>query len=495
MKGKLKVFVKPLKKIRNASIVLVGGTYILSSTMYGFNNVNKTIERDFYEIYYQTDDLFDALANDDLEHIDYDALSKVKSIRIDMVNANSFDNLKYFTNLNKIEICNSQLLTDKDIELLNYLPLEEINLYFDRNYVLKNINNKFDLNRFRDKKNINAIDFNNSTSSEEIDSIIFFEYLKNYENCNCKFIKYELLNDSLNKIIENLELKPIENDMDNLLKIVQYVSKHIHYDQDILDYNQKHSIMLPFCSEYWKLYDYNNKTISKVVSNNYDSDKPAICTNYSDYTLALCIKGKITSNSISGLYKNDEHSWNVVNINDYSDNLFFPNTYTYYLDTTWFDSNIDLKHKTDDYLEDKSYNELKDIKSKILITMNSDLSSDYIIDEDYDDYFNDNIVKSDINNIYGTRINQLRVFGFNALYSLLTYEGLSGIYILTQYLKKRKKIRDLKPEKKVKEKKNKEKQTEEKLTIETTNEEKKVKEKRRLFRRNKGLQVVEEKTI
>ena len=62
-------------------------------------------------------------------------------------------------------------------------------------------------------------------------------------------------------------------------------------------------------------------------------------------------------------------------------------------------------------------------------------------------------------------------------------------------MKKRKKIRDLKPEKKVKEKKNKEKQTEEKLTIEPTDEEKKVKEKRRLFRRNKGLQVVEEKTI
>ena len=70
MKGKLKVFVKPLKKIRNASIVLVGGTYIISSSIYGFNNINKTIERDYYELYYHTDDLFEAVANDDLENID-----------------------------------------------------------------------------------------------------------------------------------------------------------------------------------------------------------------------------------------------------------------------------------------------------------------------------------------------------------------------------------------------------------------------------------------
>lgn len=96
VKGKLKVFVKPLKKIRNATVVLVGGTYIISGIGYGFGNVNKTLERDYYEIVYDTDDLFEAVSNSDLENINYNALKNITSLRIDMSNSNYFNNLKYF---------------------------------------------------------------------------------------------------------------------------------------------------------------------------------------------------------------------------------------------------------------------------------------------------------------------------------------------------------------------------------------------------------------
>lgn len=483
VKGKLKVFVKPLKKIRNATVVLVGGTYIISGIGYGFGNVNKTLERDYYEIVYDTDDLFEAVSNSDLENINYNALKNITSLRIDMSNSNYFNNLKYFNRLNKIEICNSQLLTDKDIELLNSLPLDEISLYFDRNYVLKNINNKFDLNRFRDKKIIKNITFNSSKASEEIDGIILLQYLDNYEYCNVEFIKYELINNSLDKVINDLDLSDRPNDFNNLLKIVHYVSKHVHYDQEILEYTKEHSYNLPTTKLYWKLLDYNNKSISKVVSNLEDYDKAGICTNYADFTLALCIKANICCNSVSGKYNDAEHSWNVVDITDYSNELN-PITDTYYLDTTWFDTKDDLKHTTEEYLNNTSNEDLIDLKNSLLISRDAYLCSSYSINREYNSYFTDELDKNTIDNIYGTRVNQLRVFGFNALYSLLVYEGLTGLYAINQYMKKRNMIKELKPDKS---KKKKDKVIEEiKINSEVKDEKKeKVKSLRKVFKKNK----------
>lgn len=446
LKGRLKVFAKPLKKIRNATIVLVGGTYFISGATYGFGNVNKTLERDYYEVFYHTDDLFEAVSNGDLENINYDALKNIKSLRIDMTDSNYFDNLKYFTRLNRIEICNSQLLTDDDIELLNSLPLDEISLYFDRNYVLKNINNKFDLNRFRDKKIIKNITFNSTTANEEIDSIILLEYLINYDYCNLDLIKYELINNSLDNVIKEIEITDKPNDFMNLLKIMRYISKHVHYDEDILKYTKEHSYTLPISKKYWEILDYNKKSISKVVSNYENSDKPAICINYADLTLALCIKANISCNSVSGKYNGEEHSWNVVDITDYSNELS-PKTESYYLDTTWFDTNLELKNFTEDYLNNVSMTDLKELKSNILITRGGYIGSSYDINRKYDSYLSGELTDGKIDNIYGTRVNQFRVFGFNALYSILVYEGLAGLYTLKQYLKKRNMIKELKPEK------------------------------------------------
>ena len=81
-----------------------------------------------------------------------------------------------------VEIYNVQYLTDLTIEEINNSCAKEINLYFDRTYALKNIRDKFDLSRFKlNKDKINSIKFIDNTNNREIDSIILFEYLTNYE--------------------------------------------------------------------------------------------------------------------------------------------------------------------------------------------------------------------------------------------------------------------------------------------------------------------------
>ena len=411
----LKVFKKTLKRVSIGGVVLIGGTYMLSSYAYGFSSINNTIERDYYEIKYHTDELFDAVANEDLERINYDALGKVRSIRIDMVNANYFGNLKYFTNLEKIEICNSQLLTDENIEELNYLPLKEISLYFDRNYILKNMDKKFDLNRFINKKNIKNITFNNSTNSDEIEGIIFYEYLENYDNLAVDFIKYEPLNDALNKVIDDLNLEECETESEVVFRITEYITNHLHYDKEIYDYTRRHNSVSIFTPRlYNKLKKYNEKTISRVVSNREDSDKECVCTNYSDLGLALLIKAGIKSNTVDGTFDGTSHAWNYANVggNDC------------YIDFTRVDASENIKHVIKRYNDVKIKADYDYLKEKITIDLRSESSLDYKSDKDFFNFRNyDKTCKSDINNIYGTRDNQVKVFAFNALWSLLMYEG------------------------------------------------------------------------
>ena len=422
---KLKIF-KGLKRVGIGSIVVVGGTYILSSTAYGFTRINNTIERDYYEIRYQTDDLFDAVANEDLERIDYDSLSKVKSIRIDMINANYFSNLKYFINLEKIEICNSQLLTDENIEQLNYLPLKEINLYFDRNYILKNMDKKFDLNRFRDKKNIKNITFNNSTNSDEIEGIIFYEYFENYDHLAVDFIKYEPLNDALNRVIEELDLEDCENETENVFKIAEYMANHMHYDREILDYTKEHKNISIFKYDLYKrLKKYNEKT-------------SCVCTNYTDLGLALLIKSNIKGNSVDGKYKESAHAWNFANIDGHD----------CYIDFTRLGVNDELKDTLQRYQEDKNEVDYNLLKENMIIDLYEIESDNYRPDKDFYNYKDyTNTIKSDINNIYGTRDNQIKVFVFNALWSLLVFEGVQAGFTLKKFIKEKIRLRANKPKK------------------------------------------------
>lgn len=440
MDKKLRSNKNKIKRLGKASVFLVGGTYLLSVASYGISNINNTLQRDYYEVVYQTKSLYKSVATGDLENINYDFLSKIKSIRIDMFDADYFDNLVYFTNLDAIEICNAELLTDENIELLNCLPLKEISLFFDKNYVLNNIDKKFDLDRFIDKRCIKNIAFNNSLASDEIDSIIFFEYLDNYKNCSVDFIKYEPLNDALDEIIEDLDLTDEEDDYNNLVKISNYVINHVHYDENVLNYTEKHQYITPFSSVYWDLLKYNKKTLSTVVSNRDNADKSAVCSNYADFTLALSIKGNIKSDTLTGKYNLQDHSWNVVEIKD-NDNVNY-----YYLDTTWCDSNDIIKDKINNYDIDSS---------ELLIDINSDEGQSYKPNKEYDKFYDSHIFRSNMNNIYATRTNQIKVFGFNALYSILIYEGIEGLKLIKQLISNKLQMRKLKPnkEKKDKEKK------------------------------------------
>ena len=436
---KLKAFKKTIKRIGIGGCVLVGGTYILSSMAYGFTSINNTIERDYYEIKYHTDDLFDAVSNEDLERIDYDALGKITSIRIDMIDAKYFSNLKYFTNLEKIEICNSQLLTDENIEQLNYLPLKEINLYFDRNYVLKNIDKKFDLNRFANKKSIKNITFNNSTNSDEIEGIIFYEYLENYDHLAVDFIKYEPLNDALDKVIDDLELTDCEDETEQVYKVAEYMVDHMHYDEEILDYTKQHKTITVFqYNLYKKLQKYNEKTLSRVVSNNPDSDKSCVCVNYSDLGLALLIKSGIKGNSVDGEYNSAAHAWNYANIDGHE----------CYIDFTRLDTSDNLKdtlHRYNEYGRKADYDLLNE---NVIIDFYNLESDKYSPNRDFYDYLAYNqTIKSDINNIYGTRDNQVKIFVFNALWSLLLYEGTCASLTLIRYIKEKIRIRANKPKK------------------------------------------------
>ena len=80
-KRTFKVYKERFKAILAFSVL---GAYGISGATYGFNNLNKTLIRDFESFRYNKDKLVDHINKDDLSSSDYTKLDKICFLKLDM---------------------------------------------------------------------------------------------------------------------------------------------------------------------------------------------------------------------------------------------------------------------------------------------------------------------------------------------------------------------------------------------------------------------------
>lgn len=425
-----------LGRIGRLSTIFLGGSYILSCFSCGIKTVNKTISCDMHSIIYDMDYLTSDMHSRDINDLRINQMSSINTLKIDMSNTDSLSFLCYYTDLKSIEISNAQELTNEDIEFINFSNIKEIYLFFDRETVLNKLDEGFDLDRFKNKLYIKNVDFIERESpkdgiirdSKEINSIIFFEYLRNYKDCKLEFLKYSRLNDELNHIAEAIDANAYDNTIDKLFEIVDYITNRLEYDEEVSKSNNKDNKLS--LKEKKKITDkvdnYNTNSLTSGIASNYSKVNSAICTNYSDALLALGIKEGLNIHSVKGECNGDGHAWNVINFGGYY----------YLIDLTNFDT---LKKEMDlirEYRLDSTQENYEKLLHSLLITVNMESLSYYDSYYNLMDYVEPTLKENSESNLYGTNLNKYGVLVHNGLLSLGLYcllcLGVVGIEIIKQ---------------------------------------------------------------
>ena len=395
-----------LGRISRLSAIFLGGSYIISCFSYGIKTVDKTISCDLHSIVYDMDYLTSDIKSRDINDLRIDEMSDINTLKIDMANTSHLSFLSYYTDLKSIEISNAQELTDEDIEFINYSNIKEIYLFFDRETVLNRLDEGFDLNRFKNKSYIKNVDFINRKSpkdgiirdSDEINSIVFFEYLRNYDDCNLDFLKYSKLNDELNHIVQVIDTNTYNNSIDKLFETVEYITEHLEYDEEVNRYNNKDNkfTIKEKKNITDKIDNYNTHSISSALTNDYSKVNSAICTNYSDALLALGIKEGLSIHAVKGECEEDGHAWNVINFGGYY----------YLIDLTDFDK---IKNEVDlikQYRLEPTQENYENVLHSLLITVNMESLAYYNSYYNLMDYVEPKLKENSTNNLYGTNINK-----------------------------------------------------------------------------------------
>ena len=238
-------------------------------------------------------------------------------------------------NLKTLNIFNSELLTDEDIELINNSNLENIVLSFDYKNIRKGRENKFDISRFK-----KDIVINNSLYSflDDLDQLLFYNYFINknddmfIDKNNLESIKS--MDNYLNNIIEEYDINNDKDDKEKVLLISDYICSTLSYDKEVSDSIKEYTNNLIEKNSYEpteKSVEYNYNSISSIV--NQDSEKKdGICINYASLFDIMCYKTGVKSRKVEGIDTtvNIGHAWNIVYIDgnkEFVDLTFFDNSY------------------------------------------------------------------------------------------------------------------------------------------------------------------------
>ena len=418
---KLKVNKKNLKKLRNQALKLVGtvacGTYIMTGIRVGFETLNNTIRCDYYDLIYNIDeDLIQPLYNNDFNSIDYDKFSKITILSVDMATTYDLGFLRYCNKKKKIEIKNAQLLNDLHIDELNETTIKEYILMFDKNSVIKNITTGFDLNRFSHKEYIKKVVFDNSIS-EETDSIILYEYLKNIEGSGLD-INHEELNNKLDSIINSLKLSSYQDNVIDFIKIINYMIIHFDYDERVKNYMEEHKSLKRYSKIYNKVVNYNRKPLDPIFDVNDINSVDIICGNYASILSSLCLKGGVECYEIEGYYDGVGHGWNIVK---------FENNY-YYVDLTYIDNSPEIKDAIFKFFDEKTIDNYCNLINNIFIPIGSEYAKYYSPTIDIDAILSKEIKPCENDDFFGTFIDKKN--------ELLWYFILSTFgYVLSMFFK------------------------------------------------------------
>ena len=374
---KLKIRIKAFFGIVVDTVVLftMGGT--IGTVIYGGkDNAPKEISSSFHEVVTDTN-IKPMIAVVDnitiarkLDANDCDELIKV---------VDDLPDLQY------VEIFNAQRLTDEAIEKLNEKGLKEIRLIFNRLDILRTLgsdspNNRFDLNKFKDKSVIKDVKLSD-TIGEEVESFILLNYLTNYDGLDLDFTKYKYLDEMIEEMVNNLYLSDFTtDDILNIIKLSHKEMGYLQYDPYILektsnkDYSDyKYNIGLTKM-----ISKYNQESLSIILDPNkyetidYDTQVKGVCANYSHLFLMLCIKSGIECYEIDGDYISEDgisgpHSWNLIRLGDKY----------YYVDITMYDSFEITNALMDKFSEKYTDEDYKLICESLFIDLNSQRAQCY----------------------------------------------------------------------------------------------------------------------
>ncbi len=341
-------------KVLLFTLSFIGSSYIISGSLHGYKTINCTIENDIH------------LLNEGIPFSKY-----TKSLKIDMNNTEDISFISEYEYLQSIEINNSQYLTIEDINILNNSNIKTCYLFFDKDYVIDKISNKFDFSNF----NINCdyiLQFNDKQGNNEIDNIILCNYITNYISYDINILKYKYLDDKLNDVIKNIKLNNSNENFYDFIEIIDAVSNYLDYD---------YNVELDTTSSKKKVFDYNRYSLSSILFDN----NQALCTNYADLFTILAIKDNISVKTKKGFYGNEGHCWNMVNV-DGKD---------YYVDVTKIDLSNSLSDIIKRYLVNPNKENYNNVINNILIDIND---SNYVLDKE------NNVSKY---NLFGTKNSQI----------------------------------------------------------------------------------------
>ena len=321
-----------------------------------------------YQLYYgETIDselpAFNPKSNRVDELVTYEVLDKLHHLTVDLSSTADLSYLLKCHNLQSISIFYSEYLTPEQIAIINKCSADELTLYFENPEV--NRENYLDLNVFKNKKI--TINF---YPTEELEALVFLNYIKNYEseNVTANLIgqysdvsKLFMLDDKLNEIIDSLDIKESDSDYDKLLKIVKYVNDKIEYDHDISDYldNKNADVDTYFqLSNYYNQYD-----ISSIILND-GNDVEGVCVNYANLLDILCYKTGVKTRTVSGANNRCGHAWNIVYLNDTRSYVDLTSA-----DTTYINRYIDQYFNATDSKEKERCS--KTIDTLLLMSLNT----------------------------------------------------------------------------------------------------------------------------
>ena len=407
-KNRLKV---NIGRISRLTAIFLGGSYVLSGFSYGFKTINKTIECDLNSAMYDMDYLTSDMESRDINDLRINDMAKFDTLKIDMANSKNLSFISYCTCLKSVEISNAQLLTDDDIKALNYSNINEIYLFFDRDATINDLKVGFDLNRFKDKSYIKNVDFIHKKGNDgivsyckEADSIIFFEYFKNYEDCKLDFMKYSKLNDEINRIIDIVAQTESESQIEYLFTIVDYICEHMEYDSDIKESSENDGIFKKRKINK-KIDKYNDYSLSKGIAKDTSKVVDGVCINYADALSTLGIKKGFNIHTVTGTCEGKGHAWNIVNFGGYY----------YLIDLTNYEklnASINLIKK---YRENPTQENYEAILSNLLIMINNESLDYFNSNLNILDYVEPKLEKNTTKNIYGTNDNKYGVALYNGV--------------------------------------------------------------------------------
>lgn len=281
-------------------------------------------------------------------------LKKIRELNIDVINTN-FNDLKLMPNIEKLELSNFGYLTDEEKTIISSLNnLKEITIRYDTSLANEKC---YDLSWIRDDISLNIrqsmYDIYLADSPygiNDIEKLSMYELISNLNNINNNRINVEVYDiNSFNetekwklalvKIVDSFNFDENTTNEEKIIKIVDYVTKTIEYDSDVINGDEVRAIM------------YNTQMLKSI----FDSkDNYGICCNYAALTAVLAHYSDVNMDYISGTYEGGNHAWC-----SYDDG-----NNTYIVDSTFLDSDT-YQSKLKDYKEN-----LKEVNKDNLIDDN-----------------------------------------------------------------------------------------------------------------------------